>query len=103
MQARPFIKVNNGNIFRDVDGTTYVKTPKSATSSEGIFTNCVVLITNSKDLSRGDLVKKVKDVYCEVIDAAEIIQLQGDESLQEANKSIIRGDNETSSIIEDRD
>lgn len=103
MLAKPFINVKNGDIFRDVDGTTYVKTPKSATSSEGIFTNCVVLLANSKDLSRGDLVKKAKDVYCEVIDAAEIIQLQGDEALQEADKSIIRGDNETSKINENRD
>lgn len=103
MLAKPFINVKNGNIFRDVDGTAYVKTPKSATSSEGVFTNCVVLVTNSKDLSRGDLVKKAKDVYCEVIDAAEVIQLQGDEDLQEADKSVIRGDNEASSVIEARD
>jgi len=95
MQAKPFLNVKNGDMFRDVDGNSYLKTPKSATSSDGMFTNCVVIRTNTKDLKRGDLVKKAKDTYCEVADPAEIIELQGSEDLQdEAERSVIRGEDE---------
>lgn len=82
MQAKPFMNVKNGSIFRDIDGNALIKTPKSATSSEGVFTNCVVIMSNSSDLKRGDLTKKGRDIYCEVIDPAETVELKGDEEFR---------------------
>jgi len=73
MKAKPFRDVNTGECFRDIDGTVFVKTSKaySSTDSPEIL-NCMVLLPNKMKDTRGLLKKKENDVYCEVLDEADL-------------------------------
>lgn len=77
MKALPFEKVKTGQAFRDVDGTVLMRTSKAFGDNEGRTpVNCAILISNKTDLSRGDLISKTRDIYCEVLDQRELSELR---------------------------
>ena len=77
MKAFPFEKVKIGQAFRDIDGTVLMRTSKAYADNEGRTPiNCTILIPNKMELSRGDLVAKARDIYCEVLDQRELSELR---------------------------
>lgn len=80
MKPKPFRDLIVGNIFRDIDGTTYIKSGKSfTTGEEQKVLNCIILIPNKSKDGRGQLRFKDEDVYCEVLEEIEIIELKLEE------------------------
>jgi len=77
MKPMPFIRVQVGGIFNDIDGTTFIKTGKVYFKREADYqeANCVVLIPNKPKDQRGTIRSKEDDVYCEVLDKSEIADL----------------------------
>ena len=81
MKAMPFVRLNVGDIFNDIDGTTYIKTARALTpNKEETNTNykklnSMILIPNKPSDARGQLRYKDDDVYCEVLDIQEITEL----------------------------
>lgn len=82
MKPMPFLRLNVGDVFNDIDGTTFIKTGKCLTpSKEDRSTsykelNCVILVPNKPMDARGQLRFKNDDVYCEVFDDQEITELK---------------------------
>lgn len=80
MKPLPFARVGIGDIFNDVDGTTFVKTAKAMLPKKEDVTyaelNCMILIANKHRDARGQLRGKNDDVYCEVLDPSEVAELQ---------------------------
>lgn len=76
MKSKPFERVKIGDLFRDLDGNVLMKIPKS-TGDEDTF-NSVILVPNKKDLSRGNLISKNREAYCEVLTKVEISDLKLD-------------------------
>lgn len=76
MKAKPFERVKIGDLYRDIDGNLLMKIPKS-TGEEDTF-NSVILIPNKKDLDRGNLMSKGREVYCEVLTKPEIADIKLD-------------------------
>ena len=76
MKAVPFEKVKAGQAFRDIDGNVLMRVSKAYSDSEGRTpVNCAILISNKADLTRGDLITKTRDIYCEVLDDRELSEL----------------------------
>jgi len=77
MKPMPFLRVPLGGIFNDIDGTTFLKTTKVYFKKETDYQeiNCIVLIPNKPKDQRGTIRTKEDDVYCEVLDKAEIADL----------------------------
>lgn len=81
MKPVPFKRVAVGDIFNDVDGTTFVKTgkallPKVDEDESRDELNCMILIPNRVKDKRGQLRSKNEDVYCEVLDPSEVANLR---------------------------
>lgn len=78
MKAIPFERVKQGQVFRDIDGTTLMRTTKSYSDVEGQnLVNCVVLISNKPEsISRGDMIAKGRDIYCEALNDREVSELK---------------------------
>ncbi len=82
MKPAPFLRLNVGDIFNDIDGTTFIKTGKcfiqckEDVAAPAKELNCVILIPNKPKDSRGQIRFKDDDVYCEVFDDKEISELQ---------------------------
>lgn len=78
MKPVPFARVNLGDIFNDIDGTTFIKTGKALTPNKdeaGAFLelNCMILIPNKPKDNRGQLRYKSPDTYCEILDPQDIL------------------------------
>ena len=82
MKPMPFLRLVVGDIFNDIDGTTFIKigkcyTPtKDESSSSYKELNCVILVPNKLKDTRGQIRFKNDDVYCEVFDEEEISELK---------------------------
>jgi hypothetical protein len=90
-KAKPFRDVSSGDLFRDIDGTTFIKVNQKVylTSDGSEIANCVILIPNKQKDDRGDIRKKEVDTYCEVLDPSEIeeIHLIEDSKIKDGEKS----------------
>jgi len=76
MKPVPFDKVKTGDIFRDMDGNSVMRTAKTYSDNEGkTVVNCIMLISNKTELSRGELFGKSREIYCEVLNEREISEL----------------------------
>jgi len=77
MKPKPFRDVNIGDCFRDIDGTIFVKTSKAYSSTDNPeIINSMVLFPNKQKDVRGQLKKKENDVYCEVLDDADLEEMK---------------------------
>lgn len=82
MKPFPFKRLSIGDIFNDIDGTTFIRTgtsvPKGAFDQvdERPELNCMILIPNKGKDKRGQLRFKADDVYCELLDATEISNIR---------------------------
>ena len=76
MKATPFERVKIGQVFRDIDGTLIMRINKAYGDNEArSLINCVILISNKTEVSRGGLLAKTRDIYCEVLDDRELSDL----------------------------
>jgi hypothetical protein len=73
-KAKPFRDVSTGDLFRDIDGTLFIKTKQKVyLNADGSdIANCMILIPNKQKDDRGDMRKKENDTYCEVLDITEV-------------------------------
>lgn len=72
-KPKPFRDVQVGCLFRDIDGTTFIKTQKIYLTADGSeLANCVILIPNKQKEERGDMRKKEIDSFCDMLDDTEI-------------------------------
>ena len=77
MKASPFERVKPGQLFRDIDGNVLMRTSKAYADNEGRTPiNCIVLIPNKGELTRGDTLTKTREIYCEVLDDRELSQIK---------------------------
>lgn len=77
MTPMPFLKVKQGQAFRDIDGNVLMRISKAYADNDGRTPlNCAILIPNKSDLNRGDTTAKQKDIYCEVLDDRELSEIR---------------------------
>jgi len=74
----PFDRVKVGQVFRDIDGTIFMRITRAFGDNDGrTAINCAILITNKPESdNRGDVIAKARDTYCEVLDERELSELK---------------------------
>lgn len=77
MKAMPFERTKIGNIFRDIDGNIILRVAKAYGDNEGRTPiNCAILVSNKNDNTRGDVLAKNREAYCEVLDDREVSEIK---------------------------
>lgn len=87
MKTKPFEKVKIGELFRDIDGNLLMKIPKTQGADRTY--NSVALTSNKKDITRGILIAKMRDTYCEVLNKNEICDIRLEVSTTESDEAVI--------------